>query len=119
LTGNFSDVDIELLFGLGSLVFRAWVLVLMTGENTRRRLLVLVLVFPGGVAAVLLSSCPPVLLSSCPPVGAYLCFFLLYAVYTLPCLVFLPIIWKNSSRAAAGVRFLLKKRTRKKKHENV
>ena len=26
------------------------------------------------------------------------------------CLVFIPIIWKNSSRAAAGVRFLLKKR---------
>ena len=27
----------------------------------------------------------------------------LFAFYTLPCLVFLPIIWKNSSRAAAGV----------------
>ena len=43
----------------------------------------------------------------------------LFAFYTLPCLVFLPIIWKNSSRAAAGVRFLLKKRTKKRKHGNV
>ena len=57
----------------------------------------------------------------------------LFAFYTLPCLVFLLIIWKNSSRAAAGVpggvvffhpvgagvRFLLKKRTKKRKHENV
>ena len=43
----------------------------------------------------------------------------LFAFYTLPCLVFLPNIWKNSSRAAAGVRFLLKKRTKKRKHENV
>lgn len=66
------------------------------------------LMFPGGAAAV-----------AGVPVGACLCFFLLYAVYTLPCLVFLPIIWKNSSRAAAGVRFLLKKRTKKRKHENV
>ena len=84
--------------------------------------------FPGGVAAV-----------AGVPVGACLRFFLLYAVYTLPCLVFLPIMWKNSSRAAgvpvgaagvpvgaagvpvgaAGVRFLLKKRTKKRKHENV
>ena len=47
------------------------------------------------------------------PVGACLrftrcrvwCFFLLYG--------------KNSNRAAAGVRFLLKKRTKKIKHENV
>ena len=65
--------------------------------------------------------------------GACLRFFLLYAFYTLPCLVFLLIIWKNSSRAAAGVpggvvffhpvgagvRFLLKKRTKKRKHGNV
>ena len=57
----------------------------------------------------------------------------LFAFYTLPCLVFLLIIWKNSSRAAAGVpggvvffhpvgagvRFLLKKRTKKRKHGNV
>ena len=47
-------------------------------------------------------------------------------------LAFLPIMWKNSSRAAgvpvgaagvpvgaAGVRFLLKKRTKKRKHGNV
>ena len=64
--------------------------------------------FPGGVAAV-----------AGVPVGACLRFFLLYAFYTLPCLVFLPIIWKNSSRAAAGVRVLLKKRTKKRKHGNV
>ena len=67
------------------------------------------------------------------PVGACLRFFLLYAAHTLPCLVFLLIIWKNSNRAAAGVpggvvffppvgagvRFLLKKRTKKRKHGNV
>ena len=80
------------------------------------------LAFPGGVAAV-----------AGVPVGACLHFLLLYAFYTLPCLVFLLIIWKNSSRAAAGVpggvvffhpvgagvRFLLKKRTKKRKHGNV
>ena len=77
--------------------------------------------FPGGVAAV--AGVPGV------PVGACLRFFLIYAAYTLPCLVFLLIIWKNSSRAAAGVpggvvffpsvgagvRFLLKKTNKEKK----
>ena len=104
----------ERLFGLGSLVFRAWVLVVLVFLSG--------LMFPGGVAAV-----------AGVPVGACLRFFLLYAAHTLPCLVFLLIIWKNSNRAAAGVpggvvffppvgagvRFLLKKRTKKRKHGNV
>ena len=42
------------------------------------------LMFPGGVAAV-----------AGVPVGSCLRFFLLYAFYTLPCLVFLPNIWKK------------------------
>ena len=83
--------------------------------------------FPGGVGADV-----PGRRGGCHPVGACLRFFVLYAFYTLPCLVFLPIMWKNSSRVAgvpvgaagvpvgaAGVRFLLKKRTKKRKHENV
>jgi len=60
LTGNFSDVDIERLFGerlfcFTLSAFRAWVLVLMTGENTRRRLLVVSA--PVGCAGGVLSSC--------------------------------------------------------------
>ena len=86
----------ERLFGLGSLVFRAWVLVVLVFLSG--------LMFPGGVAAV-----------AGVPVGACLRFFLLYAAHTLPCLVFLPIIWKNSSRVAAGVLFLLKKTNKEKK----
>ena len=58
----------------------------------------------GAVGCVLLSDLvffPPV--GSGVPVGACLGFFLLYAFYTLPCLVCIPIIWKNSSRAVVGV----------------
>ena len=92
-----------------------------------------------GCAGDVLSSCRIWWYWLCPPVGSGVPIGSgvpgrgLFAFYTLPCLVFLPIIWKNSNRAAAGVpggvvffppvgagvRFLLKKRTKKRKHGKV
>ena len=60
--------------------------------------------FPGGVAAV-----------AGVPVGACLRFFLLYAFYTLPCLVFLPNIWKKFKPGGGWCSVFVEKTNKEKK----
>ena len=62
------------------------------------------LMLPGGVAAV-----------ACGAVVACLRFFLLYAFYTSPCLVFLPNIWKKFKPGGGWCSVFVEKTNKEKK----